>query len=73
MLLEPEMGGAKIWFKKEGAGRGDGYEKCFVAGSNAGGGEESYLGSDRMHGRDVMGGQSIFGQRLRKRMAPMFA
>lgn len=45
VLLEPEMSDAKIWFKKSGVDNGDGYERCFKAGSTAAQAEKTQVAS----------------------------
>lgn len=66
VLLEGEMGDAKIWFKKAGAENGDGYEKCFTAGSSAVKLESSEITSGT-------GGQRKLFSRSGKGLAPLFA
>lgn len=66
VMLEGEMGGAKIWFKKEGTENGDGYEKISKASSSAVKTESHQGGSDA-------GGQRWLFSRPGKTLAPLFA
>ena len=66
ILLEPEMGEAKIWFKKAGAENGGGYEKCFTAGSSA-------VRAESSQGASGAGGQRRLFSRFGRSLAPLFA
>lgn len=66
VMLEGEMGGAKIWFKKAGTENGDGYEKISKASSSAVKTESHQGGSDA-------GGQRWLFSRPGKALAPLFA
>ena len=65
IVLEPEMGEAKIWFKKAGAENGDGYQKHFTADSSAAKAEID-------HSASSAGGQRKLFSRSGKRLAPLF-
>lgn len=63
IILEQEMRGAKIWFKKEGAENRDGYESFFEVSSYTIE-TESYQGAS---------GQMMMFSRPGKALAPLFA
>ena len=65
-LLEPEMGEAKVWFKKAGAENGDEYEKHFTAGSSA-------VRAENDQGASGAGGQRKLFSRSGRSLAPLFA
>ena len=70
LLLEPEMGGAKIWFQKEKAGAkdSDGYEKYSTHSSSFADGTQS------SQGVNSAGGLSrLFSRMPGDGMAPLFA
>ena len=66
IMLEQEMGGAKIWFKKEGTENRDGYESIFEDGSSA-------IKTESYQGRGGARGQSTLFSRPGKALAPLFA
>ena len=66
VLLEPEMVETKIWFRKVGGAKSDGYGKGLRAGSAAAGTERSRAGSGG-------GGQRRLFSRLGQSVAPLFA
>ena len=65
VLLESEMGGAKIWFKKGGAENEGGCEKCFKAGSSGAKTASSW-------GASVAGEHRKLFFKPRKALAPLF-
>ena len=66
VLLEPEMGEEKIWFRRVGAENNNGYEKGFRAGSST-----VRMGSNQP--RSGAGGQRRLFSRLGQGVAPLFA
>ena len=66
VLLEAEMGEAKIWFKKVGIENSDGYETYFKAGSSA-------VRTENNLGASGAGGQMKLFSRSGKGLAPLFA
>ena len=66
LLVEPEMGDAKIWFKRAGAKHGGGRKAMFKAGSSAAN-TESYQGANGAGGQRRL--ISMFG----KDLAPLFS
>ena len=66
VLLEPEMGEGKIWFKKAGAKNGHEYEKHFKAGSSA-------VKTESKQGASGAGGTRRLFSRSGKVLAPLFA
>ena len=70
VLLEPEMGGAKIWFRKEksGAKDSDGCKKCSTHSSSF------TVGTQSSQGVNSAGGPSrLFSRIPGDGMAPLFA
>ena len=68
--LEAEMGDAKIWFRKAGAGDNDGYEAHFFTA------ESSTFKTAAADGRGASGGQhgqTVFFSRAGQGLAPLFA
>ena len=70
VLLEPEMGGAKIWFQKEKAGakESDGYEKCTKHSNSFAFGTQSSQDANNAEGQS-----RLFSNMTGDGMAPLFA
>lgn len=66
VLLEPEMGGGKIWFKKASAENGDEYEKPSDLGSSA-------VKTEGTQGASGTGGTRRPFSKSGKLLAPLFA
>lgn len=66
VVPDPEMGEAKIWFKKAGADNDNGYGTFFTAGSSA-------VNTESNLGASGAGGQGKLFFRSGKRLAPLFA
>lgn len=66
LLVEPEMGEDKIWFKKDGAENSDRSGQCYRADSSA-------FGAKSSQGVSGAGRQRRLFSRMGQRMAPLFA